>query len=293
MANVFVFSVLFPVISFVQTKPLWISRAVMPPWESGVRLDGSRTSYVQFSAWSICHNASLSFEFQTNHSTALLVYADDGQGFVQIRLIRGALQLRYRLSTTTKNDSLMAIGDGFDDGLWHVVQLRSYDGFQLVIIVDGALNKTPRTDVDRFVRRKYGTVRLTTGTFVGGLPASVQRRPGVLVIPTVAFELRLVGSVRNFRLSRCSAVSTAGPEMPAELLGGSGMTAVDRRIDDRCETDNPCLHGGICVNAAAGPLCECDRTDYDGMRCSTGLFCAFPLFLIFITSGTPSSLRLL
>jgi len=275
MANVLVYTLLVQLVSFIHSEHLRVSRAHMPTWESGVRLDGSRTSYAQFSPWSVCQNASLSFEFQTSHSTALIMYADDGQRFVEVRLVRGSLQLRYRLSTTTENDSLMTIGDDLHDGLWHAVRLWSHDGFRLVIAVDVAMIEAPRAGVDRFVQEKAGTVRLTTGTFVGGLPATVRRRPGGLAVPTVAFELRLVGSVRNFRLSRCSPLSSASSEIPAELLGGRGMTPADRPIDDRCRTDNPCLHGGICVNTAAGPLCECDRTDFDGIRCSIGLLCRF------------------
>ena len=271
MATVLVFSVLVPVVIFAQSESPQIRRAVMPSWASGVRLDGSRTSYAQFSLWSICHNASLSFEFQTGLSTALLVYADDGHRFVEVRLVRGALQLRYRLWTTTEHDTVTTVGDGLADGRWHSVRLWSHNGSRLVLAVDRVVNVTPRAEVNAFVRRRADAVRLTTGTFVGGLPASARRRPGNLAIPTVAFELRLDGYVRNFRLSRCSTSSTAGAATLAELVGGRGMTAADRRVDDRCETDNPCLHGGICVNTDAGPLCECDRTDFDGMRCSIGL----------------------
>jgi len=271
MANALVFLVLVPIVSFVQSEPMRISRALMASWATGVHLDGSRTSYAQFSTWSVCQNASLSFEFQTSHSTALMIYADDGQRFVQVRLVRGALQLRYRLLTTTKRETVTVVGHGLDDGRWHTVQLRSHDGSQLVLTVDRALSREPRANVEGFIRRKADTVRLTTGTLVGGIPTSVWRQPADLAVPAVAFELRLKGSVRNFRLSQCSASSTAGAAMPAELVGGRGMTAADRGVDGRCETDNPCLHGGICVNTAAGPLCECDRTDFDGMRCSIGL----------------------
>jgi len=271
MANVLILSLLVQLISFMQSKPLQINRVVTPSSTSGIRLDGSRMSYAQFSEWSICLNASLLFEFQTNHSTALLVYADDGQTFVEVRLVRGALQLRYRLSTTAKHH-IATIGDNLADGRWHAVQL-SDDGSRLVLTVDGALNTAPRADVDGFVQRRASTVRLTTGTFVGGLPASLRIRPGDLAVPTVVFELHLDGFVRNFRLSRCSAFSIAGTATLAELVGGYGMTTVDRAVDNRCETDNPCLHDGVCVNTAAGPLCECDRTDFNGMRCNIGLLC--------------------
>jgi len=283
MASILVFVVLVPIVIFVQSEPLQIRRAVMPSWASGVRLDGSRTTYAQFSPWSICRNASLSFDFQTGLSTALLVYADDGHRFVQVRLVRGALQLRYRLWNTTEYDTITMVGDGLADGRWHSVRLWSDDGSRLVLTVDGVLNVVPRAEVDAFVRRRADTVLLTTGTFVGGLPVSVRRRPGDLAVPTVAFELRLDGYVRNFRLSHCSALSTAGTATLAKLVSGRGMTPADRRVDDRCETDNPCLHGGICVNTDAGPLCECDRTDFDGMRCNIGLLCSFFCYIVYLT----------
>lgn len=272
MANVLVLSMLVPVIVFVQSSSgPRMSGADTLSLVSGIRLDGSRTSYAQLSEWSICRNASLSFQFRTSRSTALLVYADDGRSFVELSLVRGSLQLRYRLQTT--NDRRTTIGDGLADGRWHSVQLRSDDGRQLVVTLDEAFNETPRSDAGRFVRREAGAVWLPTGTFVGGLPAAVRRRPGDLAVPTVVFELRLVGSVRSFRLSRCSAVSSvaAGAAMPAKLLGGRGMTAADLPLHDRCAKNSPCLHGGLCVNTAAGPLCECDRTDFDGMTCSIGL----------------------
>jgi len=283
-ANVLVFSVLLPAcVVFVQSAAAWRTNKVdaLSLESTGVRLDGSRTSYAQLSAWSVCRNASLSFQFRTSRrSTALLVYADDGRrSFVQLRLVRGALQLRYRLPTT--DDSLATIGDRLDDGNWHSVQLRSHDGRRLVVTLDEAINgEALRTGSGRFVAKRktgVGTVWLTTGTYVGGLPTSAWRRPGDLAIPTVVFELRLVGELRNFRLSRCSAVSTsaAGAVIPAKLLGGRSVMAADQPLENRCGKNSPCLHGGLCVNTAAGPLCECDRTDFDGMTCSIGLFCRF------------------
>ena len=267
-----------PAVSLARSESLRIGRAVAMSWESGVRLDGSRMSYAQFSTWSVCRNASLSFQFQTRYPTALLVYADDGQRFVEVRLIRGALRLRYRLSSISGHVPLTTAGEGLDDGLWHAVRLWSPDGVRLFMSVDGASN-SPAPQVT--VRPGAATtVRLARGLFVGGLPASVRRRPMDLAVPAVAFERRLDGSVRSFHSSRCTATSTGGSVRRAVLEAGRGMTPADRRLDDRCKTDSPCLHGGICVNAASGPLCECDRTDYDGMTCSIGLSRFTPLLSV-------------
>jgi len=156
MADVlFALSVLVSVFVFVRSE---LPRKDVS-WESGVRLDGSRTSYVQFSPWSLCRNASLSFDFETRRSTALLVYADDGRRFVKVRLVRGSLQLRYRLSKSADRDFLATAGDGLGDGRWHAVQLRSSDGSRLVLTVDGAV-----VDAEKSGGQRATAIQLTTGT---------------------------------------------------------------------------------------------------------------------------------
>jgi len=166
---------------------------------------------------------------------------------------------------------LTTAGEGLDDARWHTVRLRSPDGLRLFAAVDEGASDlaggAPRQVRAGVAAAAAGTVRLTTGTFVGGLPATVCRRPLELAVPTVAFERRLDGAVRRVHRSRCGR---SAAESPAMLVAGRGMSPADRRLDDRCAQDSPCLHGGVCVNTPAGPLCECDRTDYDGMTCSIG-----------------------
>ena len=61
----------------------------------------------------------LTFQFRTRHSTALLVYADDGgqHRFVDVRLVRGRVRLRYRLSSYAKHDTLTTAGEGRHHGI--------------------------------------------------------------------------------------------------------------------------------------------------------------------------------
>jgi len=273
-------SALIPLVSLDQSRQPSPTVAATSRDSSGVRLDGSRTSYAQFSTWAICPNAFLSLQFRTRQPTALLLYADDDRHrFVQMTLVRGRLRLRYQLTaaaSTLPRDSLTTVGEGLSDGRWHTVRLRSPDGFRLVAGVDGA-PESPASPRRVVARPRAGVVRLSTGAFVGGLPAALRRRPMDLAVPAVALERRLDGSVRRFRRSVCPGTA-AGHEAPAELEAGRGMLPVDGQASDRCAKDRPCLHGGICVNTASGPLCECDRTDFDGMTCSIGLCC--PSFII-------------
>ena len=49
------------------------------PSTYGLVLEGSHTSYAQFRQWHGGHNDSLTFEFSTNQSDALLLYSDNNQ----------------------------------------------------------------------------------------------------------------------------------------------------------------------------------------------------------------------
>ena len=69
------------------------------PSTYGLVLEGSHTSYAQFRQWHGGHNDSLTFEFSTNQSDALLLYSDNNQEkeYLQIKLVDGNVMLRYVL----------------------------------------------------------------------------------------------------------------------------------------------------------------------------------------------------
>ena len=39
-----------------------------------------------------------------------------------------------------------------------------------------------------------------------------------------------------------------------------------------CVQQDPCQHGGICINTDTGPMCECRNLDYDGPFCEKGQY---------------------
>ena len=65
----------------------------------GLVLEGSQTSYAQFRQWHGGHNDTLTFEFSTNQTDALLLYSDNNQEkeYLQIKLVGGNVMLRYVL----------------------------------------------------------------------------------------------------------------------------------------------------------------------------------------------------
>ena len=63
----------------------------------GLVLEGSHTSYAQFRQWYGGQNDTLTFEFSTNQSDALLLYSDNNheKEYLQIKLVGGNVMLRY------------------------------------------------------------------------------------------------------------------------------------------------------------------------------------------------------
>ena len=62
----------------------------------GLVLEGSQTSYAQFRQWHGGNNDTLTFEFSTNQTDALLLYSDNNQEkeYLQIKLVGGNVMLR-------------------------------------------------------------------------------------------------------------------------------------------------------------------------------------------------------
>jgi hypothetical protein len=290
----------------------------------------------------------------------------------------------------TDASRLTAVGEGLDDGRWHSVSVRSVEhGRRLLLSVDGiseppepfagsttvvdglAFDSPPfaedhdddddededESDLSDASQGDGIAVRLTGGSYIGGLPTATRRRPVQLALPQAAFERHLRGSVRRVCINRlCSGRPAAGrrdddgelptthepssfgthllataPCNPAqfidavELSGGSRLvTAGDsdafdaanwnrqerpsygfrynvnadrekggsakpkEEIDHCAGAKDPCRNGGVCVDptaasrtdlevatgfasvAAEEPVCECDRTDFDGPRCDIG-----------------------
>ena len=64
-------------------------------------LQGSRTSYVRLPRWHSCSNSSLTLDFWTSLSDALLVYADDGgrSSFLVLSIDNGSVVAHISVAT--------------------------------------------------------------------------------------------------------------------------------------------------------------------------------------------------
>ena len=99
--------------------------------------------------------------------------------------------------------------------------------------------------------------------YFGGLPKEIEELNLMqLALPSVVFEPRFKGSIRNLFYNDCGAAQ----ERP-EMLDSFGLKTSDQ---DLCERGDPCLNGGLCLSTDDGLICNCARTEYTGERCDIG-----------------------
>ena len=156
-------------------------------------MEGSSSSYAQFAKWQIQVNSSLEFEFRTGESDGLLLYMDDGgySDFLEVKLVSGTVRLRFNLGDGSET---LSLGRDLHTGAWHRVGV-------------GLLGARVSLTVDNL--RKYDNVHhrgddLTLGNntinsyvYVGGLPPWYSGKLKNLALPSVMFEPRFRGEIRN------------------------------------------------------------------------------------------------
>lgn len=100
-----------------------------------VVLDGSTKSFLQFRKWGGGTNGSLEFEFKTVQPNGLLLYTDDGgtYDFFEIKLVEGALRLRYNLGGGAQ---IITVGRDLNDDKWHKVHVQRHED-RTYLKVDG------------------------------------------------------------------------------------------------------------------------------------------------------------
>ncbi|KAF4522978.1 hypothetical protein B566_EDAN009568 [Ephemera danica] len=154
-------------------------------------LEGSQTSYAQFNKWNAGLNGSLEFEFKTENPNGLLLYTDDGgtYDFFEIKLVEGALRLRYNLGGGAQ---MLTVGRDLHDGHWHKVNVRRrHERTSLTV------DQVTQSRTSRGKEFHFGTLATNSDVFVGGMPSWYNTRLTLLALPSVIFEPRFGGSIRN------------------------------------------------------------------------------------------------
>ena len=154
-------------------------------------LEGSTTSYAQFRKWSASSNASLEFEFRTERPNGVLLYTDDGgyYDFLEIKLVDGTVRLRYNLGGGAE---VMSLGQQLYDGEWHKVGVRR-QGPRTTFSVDNL----SEGQVSRGRDHNLGNLTTNSYVYIGGLPPWYSNKLTSLALPSVVFEPRYQGEVRN------------------------------------------------------------------------------------------------
>jgi len=246
---------------------------------AGVLLDGSPGSHARFPAWTRrCPSTStatsagnwtaaattLSFDFETRRASCLLVYADDGREFVEVRLTRGTAMLRLGAGRT------LSAGSGLHDARTHSVLLELTDHVA-TFSVDRLSQSLPFASPSRSPAAGVSqTAPIDFSVYVGGLPADFRsgERLERLAAPSAAFEPAFVGSVRNVAYTtQCDADAEV-----VRMVSGSGVRS---GVDDSCADYDPCQNSAPCLSTDEGPLCDCSATDYVGPFCALGQISSF------------------
>ena len=161
-------------------------------------LEGSQTSYAQFKRWKpSLHNSTISFEYQTNQPNGILLYMDDGgyYDFLELKLVEGRVRLRYNFGAGPRVITLGAPANG-DGRRWNKVTFVR-DGTRTRLRV----NEDERALADResslAEHARFGNVTRNSHVYVGGLPAWYAGRLSSLALPSVVFEPRYRGAIRN------------------------------------------------------------------------------------------------
>ncbi|XP_070156570.1 neurexin 1 isoform X1 [Polyergus mexicanus] len=238
-------------------------------------LEGSATSYAQFRKWNAGLNGTMEFEFKTEQGNGLLLYTDDGgtYDFFEVKLVESALRLRYNLGGGAQ---IVTVGHDLGDGHWHKVQITRCNE-NTTLTVDGV----SAISTSRGKEFEFGKLVGNSDVYVGGMPSWYNSKLTLLALPSVIFEPRFNGFIRNLVYADGENTMPRRQEMKSRDAKCGSYPCVESankrkssrilrnimNITDACETRDPCQHGGICISTDSGPICECRTGDYEGAYC--------------------------
>lgn len=192
---------------------------------AGFQLDGSQSSFYTFRKWYTGLNGTLELEFKTEQPNGLVLYTDDGgtYDFFELKLVEGALRLRYNLGGGAQ---IITVGRELHDAHWHKVQVLRNDE-QTSLIVDG-VSQQRSTKGKEF---QFGKFASNSDVYVGGMPNWYSSKLALLALPSVIFEPRFRGAIRNL--------------VYADQPGGSTRRQEIKQPRDIKCGDVPCDHGEL------------------------------------------------
>jgi len=95
--------------------------------------------------------------------------------------------------------------------------------------------------------------------YMGGMPTSFSQNLGALALPSVTFERRYRGSIRNVLYGNCTCMTER-----VTIIDGVGVT---HSPPESCDLRNPCQTGCVCISTDTESTCNCSQA-----QCVTGMF---------------------
>jgi len=164
----------------------WLTSALAA---NGLVLNGG--TYGQYRKWDAGVNGTLEMEFKTRQPNGLLMYTDDGgtYDFFELKMVAGTMRLRYNLGAGAQ---ILMAGHDLYDGRWHRVAVERR-GRVTALSVDNATAAAASAGKELV----FGRLASNSAVYVGGMPGWYNGRLTRLALPSVIFEPRFNGAVRN------------------------------------------------------------------------------------------------
>ncbi|XP_023347072.1 neurexin-2 [Eurytemora carolleeae] len=154
-------------------------------------LEGSKTSYLQFRRWPGGLDTGLEFQFRTGQQDTLILYTDDIINciFLELKLVRGAVQLRYDFGLGP--GVLRTTVQQYGDNNWHKVALNR-GGLKSTLTVDSEIiSQSINSSVLQSVEFS------NTNMYIGGIPTWLAANSNDLSAPSVVFEPTFQGGFKD------------------------------------------------------------------------------------------------
>jgi len=218
--------------------------------------DGTEDSYVQFPRWQPCLNGSIGFEFKSEDPNGLLLYTDDGgrNDWFELRMENRKLKLRFVLFYTPNQREMQEIITSeykdLNDNQWHKVTIKRNQK-DTILSVDNFQKRTRCTSTQCIGNnQRFGTLETNSFVFLGGMPAFYRNPENLakLTHPEIMYRERWRGQIRNVQYSNCSC----------PLRSAAIMKLSEARMDNHCETNNPCNQNCNCyIDPSGAQQCDC------------------------------------
>lgn len=211
-------------------------------------------TYAQYPKWDACINSSISFEFKTSLSEAILMYTDDNGNYdyVEVTIIDSKVRLRMNIVDGREGSIEITVGDRVNDNKWHRVEIQR-NRMETTLFVDEFHESRVAFGSDFY----FGNT--TTGNnyvYFGGLPISYRQSLEKLSLASALYEGRFAGDLRNVIYGNCSC-----RPVRAVMMDGASVTTTP---PEACEVKNECGKC-LCISGDDGPGCQCI-----GFKCPQG-----------------------